>query len=450
MDDNDLFLPEMLDIPEKLMPVITYINDYRYFLLEGGRGGGKSQSVARLILYLCDKYDLRVVCGREIQNSIQESVYSLMADLIKKYNLYYEVFSTKIVHKLTGSTINFRGFREQGSFNIQGMEGIDITWIDEAQAITKQTLDVLIPTIRKNRARIFFTMNRHINDDPVFENFAHRKDCLHIHIDYHENKHCTEALKNEADECKIKSMDDYNHIWLGYPLEKSEDILFGHDEVWETKQKHHPIRESYGLRIGGFDIARFGDDKCACVVLQQMGALHWETVRVEQWDHKDLNYTTGRILQISNDEKLSKAVIDEDGIGAGPLDTLAKGRGLDYFLGFRNTKLSYADDEFYGNNRSKNAYKLKDMILKGYICITDDDLIKELLTLRYTFDNYQRRILVSKDKMKKNGVKSPNIADALIMAVSVIGQIKYDQEHMYRSVPKYSPEENLFKIGGIR
>jgi len=151
---TQLLGPEILKIPNKLKPIITEFDSYRYFLLEGGRGGGKSQSIGRFILYLCEHYSLRIVCGRETQNSINESVYSLLVDLIRANNLAFNVFSTKIVHKISGTTINFRGFREQGAFNIQGLEGVDIVWIDEAQAITKQTLDVLIPTIRKDKAKI--------------------------------------------------------------------------------------------------------------------------------------------------------------------------------------------------------------------------------------------------------------------------------------------------------
>ena len=119
-------LPKILSVPEKLMALILKINEYRYFLAEGGRGGGKSQAVGRLFLYLAEQKHLRMVCGRETQNSINESVYSLLVDLIRTHNLAFDVFSTKIVHKVTKSTINFRGFREQGVFNIQGMEGVDV------------------------------------------------------------------------------------------------------------------------------------------------------------------------------------------------------------------------------------------------------------------------------------------------------------------------------------
>jgi predicted TIM-barrel fold metal-dependent hydrolase len=131
-----------------------------------------------------------------------------------------------------------------------------------------------------------------------------------------------------------------------------------------------------------------------------MGALHWETILVDEWDHRDLNYTTGRILHTSNEQNVAKAIIDEDGLGAGPFDTLTKGRGLDMFVGFRNPAIGYQDNKEFANNRTKHAYKLKDMLMQGHIHIKEDKLIDELMTIKYTFDHNQRRILVSKDKMR--------------------------------------------------
>ena len=445
-------LPKILQMPEKLLAFVLKINDYRYFLGEGGRGGGKSQATARTFLYLAEQKKLRMVCGRETQNSISESVYSLLCDIIRTENLAFDILSSKITHKVTGSTINFRGFRQQGAFNIQGMEGIDVLWIDEAQAITKTTLDVLIPTIRKDKAKVYFTMNRHVEYDPVFEFCQNRPDALHIHINFDENPFCTEALKTEAAECKAKSEADYAHIWMGDPLHQTEDSVFVYKELKETRHNHHPLREGYGIKIGGFDVARYGDDKCAAVTIMQMGSLHWEMTYHDQWDHKDLNYTTGRIFTTSNEQVLDRAVIDEDGIGGGPLDTLSKGRELEYIVGFRNLKLGYKENKDYGNVRTANVYKLKQMVEDGHICITDEETIRELCTLKYKYDNYQRKILISKDVMRKppHSVKSPNIADALIMAISQIGEFRYDQESKYEAKqPQYSKEDNLFSVAGV-
>lgn len=441
---------KLLQMPELLYQCLLDINNYRYFLAEGGRGGGKTHAFARIFLYLAEQRKLRVVCGRETQNSIAESVYSVFADIIRENGLNFEIMASKIICRNSGSVITFRGFREQGAFNIQGMEGVDLLWIDEAQALTKQTIDVLIPTIRKDTAKIFFSMNRHVVEDPAYNLFYQRDNCLHIKINYFDNPFCTQALKREAEECKARSEDDYKHIWLGEPLDKSEDAVFSRDELEELKNNKHPNIQGYGWRVAGFDIARFGDDKSACVAFQQMGALHWEECFSEQWGHKDLNYTTGRIMQTMAENKFDCSIIDEDGMGSGPLDAIVKGHRRNDVDGFRNLKLSYKEDEFYGNMRTRYCFKLKDMVAKGHLRFNNQQLIEELLTLRYTFDAYQRRILISKDVMKsKFKVKSPNLADAAIYAVSLIGKAKQEQDKQFYNIPRQCPDEDLFKIAGV-
>ena len=240
------------------------------------------------------------------------------------------------------------------------------------------------------------------------------------------------------------------YIMNSFEETEVDDYVFTYQELLSAKNNLYPLREKYGYRIAGFDIARYGNDKCACIILQQMGALHWEACHQEVWEHKDLNYTTGRILSIYNEHRVNKAIIDEDGIGAGPLDTLNKGRGMEQFIGFRNPNQSYDKDNFYANPRTLNAFKLKDLLLKGHIYFTDEDLINELSTLKFTFDSQQRRILVSKEKMRKEGIKSPNIADSMIMAVSMIGEIKDTQDRQYFNQPVYTKEESLWKIAGVK
>lgn len=445
-------MPAILQVPSKLIPLITQFNNKRYFLIDGGRGGGKSHAVARWILYLAEKYPLRIVCGREIQNSIKESVYSIFTDLIAQYNLNFIVLAKSIIHRDTKTEINFRGFREQGAFNIQGMEGIDIVWIDESQALTKQTLDVLIPTIRKDNAKIIFTMNRFVRNDPAYAQFINRDDCLHIHLNYNDNPFCTNALKKEAIECQKKSEEDFNHIWLGLPLDKTEDSVFTHAEIEQAIRSIYPMRQGYGHKLAGFDIAHMGDDKCAVVILQQTGALHWEVMHVDQWDHKDSVFTQGKIGEIVTEYRVDNAIIDCDGLGVMAYDNVKYGTREDLYSAFHNPPIGWDKNRSYGNERTVNTYKLKDMIGKGHIYITDEGLLEEIQTLRYEYDNNQRRILISKKNMKKTGVKSPNMADALIMAVSLIDGVKTEQDNKYGAIrnQRKPQDDNLFAIAGIR
>ena len=220
-----LNLPEILNIPPKLFPFILNFNNFNYFLLEGGRASGKTQSVARFLLYIMEMRHVRVCCGREIQNSINDSTRAVFVDLIEKYNLSYQIKRDNLVHNNTNSRIFFKGFRQQGSVNIKGLEGVDILWIDEAQAITKTTLDVIVPTIRKKNSVIIFTMNRYTRFDAVFNFCAKRADCLHINICYFDNPYVDKKILEEAQISKKTNLNDYNHIWLGYPLSNNNEYL---------------------------------------------------------------------------------------------------------------------------------------------------------------------------------------------------------------------------------
>jgi hypothetical protein len=229
-----------------------------------------------------------------------------------------------------------------------------------------------------------------------------------------------------------------------------DDYVFNFADLMEAKKREYARRDGYGHRIMGFDIARYGNDKCAAVGIHQLGALAWKVFHVEQWDHKDLDYTTGRILATSNQNNVNDNIIDEENMGSGPLDFIRVGRKRDDFRGFRNVSYGLEKNKDYCNARTEAVFKLREYVSKGWIAIPDEGLIQELMTLKYKFSNDGRRILVSKEEMRKQGIKSPNMADACLMAASLINEIKSNQDIQYRQVRIESKEENLFSIAGVR
>lgn len=236
---------------------------------------------------------------------------------------------------------------------------------------------------------------------------------------------------------------------------EEDDYVFNFSELLEAQRLEIVPREGYGSRIMGFDIARFGNDKCAAIGIEQTGIHYWKMFHQEQWEKKDLDYTTGRILSLSATHNNDYNIIDEDGLGGGPLDFIQRGRKRDDFEGFRNIKYSFGANRFFANPRTAAAFKLKEMVSKGFIQIPDEEVIQELMTLRYKFENDGRRRLISKDEMRKEGVKSPNLADALLMAVSLIDDVKAYQDRetaeKYGITDQYgAEEENLFKLAGIK
>jgi hypothetical protein len=231
-----------------------------------------------------------------------------------------------------------------------------------------------------------------------------------------------------------------------------DDFVLTFVELMAAKERKFSMRDGYGHRIMGFDIARYGHDLCAAVGIEQLGALSWRVFHVETWGNKDLDYTSGRIQSTSNIHNVNDNIIDEDGIGSGPLDFITKGRKRDDYIGFRNKAYAFDDNKDYANARTAAAFKLKEYVAKGWMQIEDEGLIQELMTLRYKFTNDGRRILISKEEMRKQGVASPNMADALLMAASLIYQVKEQQDRMYtpNRFRQYAKEESLFALAGVR
>lgn len=394
--------------------MIEDFNKYRFFLNEGGRGSAKTQSTARFLLYLAEKNKVRIVCGRETQSTIDESVYKVLTDLIAEYSLDFKILSNKITHNKTGSEFLFKGFREQGRANVKGLEGVDVLWIDEAEAITKQTLDVIVPTVRKPNSKIIFTMNRFVRNDPVFEFCNNRDNALIIHIDYFDNPFCPQELKDEAEACKQNNIEDYKHIWLGQPLANASDYLFNFEKLDKMKEIKAPDEGYNPAKVIGIDFASKGGDLCVATVLERCGARHWRVAKQEAWAEPEPTVSIGRIVNIISAEKPTCATLDIGGMGHVVHSRLKElGIKIEPFDGATTQGVPSE----YLNARAYGYYTLNDWINNELILMDNNETIRELEQIRYDYKSDGTRLIMSKEKMRSKGVKSPDRADSLMMAV---------------------------------
>jgi len=411
-------LPEILNIPPKLKPMITELNNHMLFLLEGGRGSAKSHTVARFLLFLGEERKLRIVCGREIQANIEESVHALLKDLIDQHDLAYDVFAHKIRHKWTGTEFSFKGFREQGNVSVKGLEGVDILWIDEAQSITKATLDIIIPTvIRTSNPKIFFTMNRFLRDDAVPEYCAGRKECLHITINYNENPFCPLALKIEADEMRSRSENDFQHIWMGQPIKQADDYLFNFDKLHKSLELA-PFGERFmRQRVLGIDFAAQGNDLCVATALDRVTNQHWGLAERVPWDEPDTMVSVGRIVNLIGEMKPDVTVLDIGGMGKPVYDRLIE-IGMN-IIPFDGGSTQGVDTKVYGNNRAYGYYLMRDWLDSEFLLMQDKDMevVKELEKIKMKYRSNGVRMIQSKVDMKKDLGYSPDNADSIMMAV---------------------------------
>lgn len=431
-----LKVPEVLSMPDKMKPIIKEFNNYRYFLLEGGRGGGKTHGIARLLSYVAEKKTVRIYCGREIQKTIEESVYTVFKDVITDHRLNFNVQRDKIEHNTTESTVSFKGFRDLGAASIKGMEGVDILWIDEAQAITKRTLDIILPTIRKQKAKVFFSMNRHLKNDPVYKEFYGDPECLHIKINYYDNPFCSQALIDLAEKCKRNAPDDYRHIWLGEPLADADNYLFSDEMIEASYDRTFPYDpDLYEGKLFGGDVARFGNNYSSNIVIKQVGPNHWEEFHHDRWLKHDAIFTTGKFTETISTFKPHHSTVDADGLG-GPVVDYMRGSRMAIHA-FHGGSTENLDKNIYKNWRTYGYLFLYKLFSEGKIRLKSKFIGEQLKEIIYRYDVSNRKYIIPKEelieKARNKGVHydSPDDADALMMAASQIRAFENEQKHNY-------------------
>jgi len=211
----------------------------RYTVLKGGRAAEKSHATARYLLASAYERPLRVLCLRESQNSLRESVFSLLRDLIEADNRLlkqFRILETEI-RGAAGSRFVFKGLKSFTASSIKSFEGFDAAWIEESQDVSRRSLDLLLPTIRKAGSRFYFTLNPTGEDDPIYSRFVADPppDCLVTTLTFRENPWTTPETIAEAENCRSRSYGEYAHIWLGELRTISEARIFSNWEVQEFR-----------------------------------------------------------------------------------------------------------------------------------------------------------------------------------------------------------------------
>jgi len=224
---------EYIDIaaqfPKKLMPLF---HPKRYKVLYGGRGGAKSWGVARALLLTALEQPLRVLCAREIQKSMKDSVHRLLRDQISELNLAdeYDVFDTEIRGK-NGSLITFAGLQSHTVDSIKSFEGADRVWCEEAHSISAKSWETLIPTIRKPDSEIWVTMNPDMDTDETYVRFitTPSDDTWLCEINWRDNPWFPYVLEQERQKAQRVSPETYQHIWEGKPNRVADGAIYRHE-----------------------------------------------------------------------------------------------------------------------------------------------------------------------------------------------------------------------------
>jgi phage terminase large subunit len=204
-----------LQIPEKLEPIFQ---PNRYKVLWGGRGSAKSWTIAAVLVLKATTEPIRVLCARETQKSIQESVHRLIKDTIDRLGVaeLFEVQETRILGK-NGSDFAFAGIRQQSVANLKSFEGVDICWVEEAQVVTKRSWDVLIPTIRKPGSEIWLSLNPELDTDETYTRFVldPPQNAWTCKVNWHDNPWFGKELDDERQLMERRDPIGYRTVWMG-------------------------------------------------------------------------------------------------------------------------------------------------------------------------------------------------------------------------------------------
>jgi phage terminase large subunit len=224
--------------------------------IRGGRGSGKSWTVARALLVQAAERKLRILCAREFQNSIQDSVHKLLAEQIDALGLsgFYDVLQTTIRGR-NGSEFIFTGLRTNIQ-SIKSKEGIDRAWIEEAQTVSEQSWEMLIPTIRKEDSEIILTWNPDQEEDPTNQRFGANPppNCWSVHVNWDANPFFPEVLRAEMEYLYANDPEAAAHVWGGQTRRNSvAQVLRGRYVV----ESFEPGKDWHGPYLGadwGFSV----------------------------------------------------------------------------------------------------------------------------------------------------------------------------------------------------
>ena len=227
--------------------------DWREAAVYGGRYSLKSHTIARVLLIKARQQKTRVACFREFQNSIADSSYQLLADLIREYNLTdFHITNNSIINTLNGSDFIFKGLWNNEQ-SIKSIEGIDIAWVEEAQTVSEKSLEVLTPTVRKDGSQIIYTYNRLLEEDPVHRRLVleGRPNTLIINVNYDialKYGMMPEVIRLEMEDDRERRPNLYKHKWLGEPYGLERKIY--NDWLTIDEIPHEARLERYGLDFG--------------------------------------------------------------------------------------------------------------------------------------------------------------------------------------------------------
>lgn len=450
-----------IQIPRKAQPILT--TKAKIIVLVGGRSSAKSETVGRLMLQKCQTEASDVLCGREYQNSIDESVHKLFKGLISSIPVPgFNVLERKI-DCTTGGGIRFKGLARSPS-SIQSFQDFKYFWGEEAHAFSQETIDIVIPTIRAEGYQLFFTANPQSSADPFSKRFilpfladinayGYYEDDMHliIKMNWRDNPWHLQLEAQRVWDFENLPRAKYDWIWEGAFNDSVEDALIM-AEWFDACVDAHKILgfKPEGIRFSSHDPSDTGPDDKGYAFRHGSVLLD-----LQEKTDGDINEGADWALSLSINHRSDAFTWDCDGMGVGLNRQVTRAFNgkpivISMFKGsegvdrpdaiFDPTEKSPVQDKKINkdavkNKRAQYYYKLRQRIYRTYLAVikgeyhNPDDLISfdstlplipklrsELCRMPIKPNGAGKFELYTKPEMKtKFKFKSPNLSDSVMM-----------------------------------
>ena len=429
----------------------------RHKVLYGGRASSKSHDAAGHAVFLAANFTVKFLCARQFQNRISESVYTLLKDKINAspYRNEFEILKTSIRHKLTGSEFLFYGIARNLE-EIKSAEGIDILWLEEGHYLTEVQWQVIEPTIRKEGSQIWLIFNPDEYTDFVYQNFVLNPpaDTVAREINWRENPYLSETMLKVIYDFYRREPEDAIYIYGGQPKMGADKSVIPLKYIIAATDAHKKLGwKPSGSKVIGFDVADDGEDKNATVESHGnvvMEADEWQGLEDELlkscsivynravvagssiiWDSIGIGAFAGSKFADLNADKRHKVMYEPFNAG-GAVDNP---RGAYMKL----PHVVITNGEHFSNIKAQRWDEVAIRFRKTYEAVEKgvkhpfDELISlnsetlgpkmlkkiqlELASPHKDVDKMGKFKVESKDDLRDRGIKSPNVADALIMSM---------------------------------
>lgn len=267
-----------IDYPDKaldaLLPEYTPAGKrVRYRVLVGGRDSAKSHSFARRALARGRVKAEQILCVREVQESITDSVHRLLSNLTKSLGMdeFYDV-QQKYINGANGTQLSFKGLSNETAASLKSQEGTTICWIEEAQTISERSWDILEPTIRAPNSEIWISFNPGMDTDPVYKMFVLNPpdDALVVWLNWQDNPWRSTVLDAARERMQREDPDKYLHVYQGQCRAAVEGAIY-YREVTKLRAEKRLCNVPYDPMLKVHVVADLGrNDFMALLLVQRL------------------------------------------------------------------------------------------------------------------------------------------------------------------------------------